>query len=79
MRRKDREVKGFEDIIKIMEKCDVCRIALNNDGYPYILPLNFGLKVEGEKVESAPHPQQILYVELSGEADRYDLLRMKKE
>lgn len=24
MRRKDREVKGFEDIIKIMEKCDVC-------------------------------------------------------
>lgn len=52
MRRKDREVKGFEDIIKIMEKCDVCRIALNNDGYPYILPLNFGLKVEGEKYEA---------------------------
>ena len=52
MRRKDREVKGFEDIIKIMEKCDVCRIALNNDGYPYILPLNFGLKVEEEKYEA---------------------------
>lgn len=34
---------------------------------------------EGEKVESAPHPQQVLYVELSEAADRYDLLRMKKE
>lgn len=34
---------------------------------------------EGERVESAPHPQQSLYVELDGEADRYDLLRMKKD
>ena len=40
MRRSDREVKEFEDIVAIMEKCDVCRIALNNNGYPYILPLN---------------------------------------
>ena len=36
----------FDDIVRIMEKCDVCRIALNNNGYPYILPLNFGMKVE---------------------------------
>ena len=48
MRRLDREVKEFKDIVSIVEKCDVCRIALNNDGYPYILPLNFGMKVEGE-------------------------------
>ena len=33
---------------------------------------------EGEKVESAPHPQQVLFVELSEKADRYDLLRVKK-
>lgn len=29
MRRSDREVKEFKDIVAIMEKCDVCRIALN--------------------------------------------------
>ena len=46
MRRSDREVKDFDGIIRIMEKCDVCRIALNNNGYPYILPLNFGMKVD---------------------------------
>ncbi len=51
MRRSDREVTGFENLVAIMEKCDVCRIALNQDGYPYIVPLNFGLKTEGQKVE----------------------------
>ncbi|MDY2699664.1 MAG: U32 family peptidase [Lachnospiraceae bacterium] len=34
---------------------------------------------EGEKVLSAPHPQQILYLELESRPDQYDLLRVKKE
>lgn len=34
---------------------------------------------EGERVESAPHPQQVLYVELGGMAEQYDLLRVRKE
>ena len=33
---------------------------------------------KGEKVESAPHPQQVLWVELSEEAQQYDLLRVRK-
>jgi len=51
MRRSDREVKDFEDIVAIMEKCDVCRIALNNNGYPYIVPLNFGMCIKENKIE----------------------------
>lgn len=51
MRRADREVINREDIIAIMRKCDVCRIALNNEGYPYILPLNFGMAVTDETIE----------------------------
>lgn len=48
MIRKDREITNFEEIIAIVAKCDVCRIALNgNDGWPYILPLNFGYSVDG--------------------------------
>lgn len=35
--------------------------------------------MEGEKVESAPHPQQILWVELSHPANQYDLLRVQKK
>lgn len=33
---------------------------------------------DGQAVESAPHARQILWVELSGQADRFDLLRVKK-
>lgn len=33
---------------------------------------------EGEEVESAPHPKQVLWVGLSESADQYDLLRMHK-
>ncbi len=34
---------------------------------------------EGEAVESAPHPKQQLWLALSGEAERFDLLRAAKE
>lgn len=33
---------------------------------------------EGKEVESAPHPKQVLWISLSGNAEQYDLLRMKK-
>ncbi len=54
-------------IIRIMEKCDVCRIALNNNGYPYILPLNFGMKVDNNIVE--------LYFHGANEGMKYDLIQ----
>lgn len=50
MRRKDREITDFNEIIQIIKKCDVCRIALNDDGFPYVVPLNFGFEVQGEQV-----------------------------
>lgn len=50
MRRSDREVKEFSEIVRIMEACDVCRLALHDGDYPYILPLNFGMEVEGERI-----------------------------
>lgn len=47
MRRKDREITEVSEILAVMEQCDVCRLALNTpDGYPYILPLSFGMRVE---------------------------------
>ena len=50
MRRKDREVTDFSEIVSIIEKCDVCRIALNDENFPYIIPLNFGLNVTEDNV-----------------------------
>ena len=52
MRRQDREITDRAELIRVMRSCDVCRLALNDEsGYPYILPLNFGLIDDGETVE----------------------------
>lgn len=59
MRRSDREVKSKEEMIEIMRKCDVCRIALNDEGFPYIVPLNFGLLVEEDEVQLYFHGAKI--------------------
>lgn len=67
MRRKDREVKESEEILSIMEKCDVVRLALNDGGYPYILPLNFGIDIKDDKIE--------LYFHGAIEGKKYDLIK----
>ena len=46
MRRADREITDFDELIAVMRGCDVCRLALHDEPYPYILPLNFGEAVE---------------------------------
>lgn len=50
MRQENREIKEFNEIIEVMKNCDVCRLALNDDEYPYILPLNFGMEIVDGKV-----------------------------
>ena len=50
MRQKNREVTDQNEILEIMRRCDVCRLALNDEGYPYIIPLNFGLKCNEEGI-----------------------------
>lgn len=67
MRRSDREVKEFHEIVAIMEKCDVCRIALNDNGYPYILPLNFGMRVQEDQIE--------LYFHSAMEGTKFELIQ----
>ena len=36
------------------------------------------LDEDGNEQESAPHPKQVLYVDLGEKADRYDILRRKE-
>lgn len=68
MRRSDREINDINEIIKIMEKCDVCRLALNDKDYPYILPLNFGLQTDNGQI--------ILYFHGANDGKKYDLIAM---
>ena len=67
MRRSDRDITDFDEIAAIMQKCDVCRIALNTGDYPYIVPLNFGMAVKDHTIE--------LYFHGALEGTKYDLMR----
>ena len=67
MRRKDREITDIQEIIGIMKRCDVCRLALNDDGYPYIVPLNFGVAENEGSIE--------LYFHSALEGHKLDLIR----
>ena len=42
MRRSDRDVIDIKEIESVIEKVDVCRIAISNDNIPYIVTMNFG-------------------------------------
>ncbi len=42
MRRTDKEITDIAVMEEIIQKAQVCRIALCDNGMPYIVPLNFG-------------------------------------
>jgi len=50
MRRKDREVADMADIIEIMARCDVCRLAFAVENIPYIVPMNFGMDYQDDRL-----------------------------
>lgn len=58
MRRKDREITDFAEIVAVMEQCEVCHVAFNGEEYPYVVPMNFGLVVAGERVTLYFHGAQ---------------------
>ncbi len=44
MRRKDKEIKDTREIESIINRSDVCRIALSENNSPYIVPVCFGYR-----------------------------------
>ena len=44
MRRKDREITDPKIIEEILNNSQVCRVALNDSEFPYIVPFNYGYR-----------------------------------
>ncbi len=63
MRRKDREITDPADIESILAAAIVCRIALVDDGEPYIVPLSFGYEDGSVYIHSAPEGKKIAMME----------------
>lgn len=66
MRRKDREITSFIRMFEIMKECDCCRLGLVDDGEAYIVPMNFGFDVSGDRIA--------LYFHCANEGRRMRLL-----
>jgi nitroimidazol reductase NimA-like FMN-containing flavoprotein (pyridoxamine 5'-phosphate oxidase superfamily) len=66
MRRTDREVKNFDEIIDILSRCDTLRLGLNGEEYPYVVPLSFGFEAEDGEI--------IIYVHGAKEGKKHDLI-----
>lgn len=67
MRRHDREVKNLEGIREILDVCKVCRLGMYDEGEVYIVPMNYGYELEGDKLT--------LYFHGAREGRKLDILR----
>lgn len=66
MRRSDREITDTAEIMKIIEKCDVCRLGLAENNIPYVVPLNYGYEYLDGKL--------ILYFHAAKEGKKLDII-----
>ena len=63
MRRQDKEITDIKAIENIIERSLVCRLALSDNGQPYIVPLSFG------------YQDKTLYFHVAREGRKLDILR----
>ena len=50
MYRKDREIKEFDAIVDVLERCDTIHLGITGEEYPYVVPLSFGYEVKNGKI-----------------------------
>ncbi|MDR1017232.1 MAG: pyridoxamine 5'-phosphate oxidase family protein [Lachnospiraceae bacterium] len=68
MRRKDRQVTELSEIKKILDKCKVFRLGINQDNTaPYVVPLNYGYEFQDEKL--------VIYFHCSTIGKKLDLIQ----
>ncbi len=44
MRKAEREIKDRKELEDVIRRAEVCRLAMVDDGEPYIVPMNFGYR-----------------------------------
>lgn len=66
MRRKDREITDIKRIIEIIDNCKVFRVAMVDEGMPYVVPLNFGYDYKDGSFE--------FYFHCAGEGRKLDII-----
>lgn len=50
MNRIERKTESIERISQVLGECRVCRIAINDENAPYIVPLSYGYELVFDKL-----------------------------
>ena len=58
MRRRDREVTDLKELEIILQECMVVRLGLQDDEGIFVVPMNYGYCLEGEKLTLYLHSAQ---------------------
>lgn len=66
MRRKDRQISDPGEIDHILERAEVCRLALADDNVPYIVAMNYGYR---------PGPRPALFLHCAAQGKKLDIIR----
>ena len=66
MRKADREIQDFSEIVEIVNSCQTVRMAMYADDFPYIVPLTFGYDVQDGVL--------VVYFHCATEGRKLDLL-----
>ncbi|MDT8380223.1 MAG: pyridoxamine 5'-phosphate oxidase family protein [Desulfotignum sp.] len=59
MRRKEKQITDTQQMEQILEQAQVCRLAMVDQGCPYVVPLNFGYRDGCLYFHSAPEGRKI--------------------
>ncbi len=71
MRRYDRQVTDKNKIIEIINSCTYCRLGLCDEGKAYIVPMNFGLTEQDDKL--------VFYFHSAKQGRKIDLMQKNNE
>ncbi len=50
MKKSEREITNFDDIVAVLDSCDTVNLGINGEKYPYVVPVSFGYEVVEGKI-----------------------------
>ena len=66
MRKKEKQITDPKKMNEIIARAEICHIAFNDKGYPYIVPMNFGHDGKYLYFHSAPEGRKIRLIKKDG-------------
>lgn len=59
MRKAEREIKDFNQIVDLIKNTNTIRLGLNDSPYPYVVPVSFGFEVIDEQINFYFHGAKV--------------------